>query len=211
MKKIILIGDSIRKGYDKYVKLAFENTAQVYYTDDNCRFTTYVIRHLIDWKNSFECGDDVDLVHFNAGLWDDIVMLDGKHLVSLDVYKENIDRICTLIKILFPKAKMIFATSTPVQEHLFGEIKRFNADTEMYNAAACEIVKNHGGIINDLYTLTVNAPVEYHSDLTHYYTKEGTRIITNQVIEHIEKALDIKATPLDYDVLFDKNDDAEGI
>ncbi len=138
-------------------------------------------------------------------------MLDGKHLVSLDVYKENIHRICTLIKILFPKAKMIFATSTPVQEHLFGEIKRFNADTEMYNAAACEIVKNHGGIINDLYTLTVNAPVEYHSDLTHYYTKEGTRIITNQVIEHIERALDIKATPLDYDALFDKKDDAEGI
>ena len=57
----------------------------------------------------------------------------------------------------------------------------------------------------------VNAPVEYHSDLTHYYTKEGTRIITNQVIEHIEKALDIKAEPLDYDALFDKKDDAEGI
>ncbi len=48
MKKIILIGDSIRQGYDKYVKLAFENTAQVYYTNDNCRFTTYIIRHLID-------------------------------------------------------------------------------------------------------------------------------------------------------------------
>ncbi len=211
MKKIVLIGDSIRQGYDKYVKLAFENTSEVFFTNDNCRFTTYIIRHLPDWKNEFGCGDDVDLVHFNAGLWDDLVMLDGKNLVSLETYKENIDRICKLIKIYFPKAKLIFATSTPVQEHLFGEIKRFNADTEKYNAAACEIVINNGGTVNDLYTLMVNAPVEYHSDLTHYYTKEGTRIITNQVIEYIEKALDIKAEPLDYDALFDKKNDAEGI
>lgn len=33
MKKILLIGDSIRMGYDKYVKLAFEGEAEVYYPD----------------------------------------------------------------------------------------------------------------------------------------------------------------------------------
>ena len=31
MKKIVLIGDSIRMGYDKYVKMALEGVAEVYY------------------------------------------------------------------------------------------------------------------------------------------------------------------------------------
>ena len=77
MKKIVLLGDSIREGYDKYVKLAFDGVAQVYYPKENCRFTTYIIRNLLDWKNNLEWGDDVALVHWNVGLWDDIRMDDG--------------------------------------------------------------------------------------------------------------------------------------
>ena len=69
----------------------------------------------------------------------------------------------------------------------------------------------YGGDINDLYGLLKDRQTEYHSDQTHFYTKEGTRVITNQVIEHIEKALEIKANPLDYDLLFDKKEDAIGM
>ena len=172
----------------------------------------YIIRHLLDWKTELNLDDDIDLVHFNAGLWDDLIMVDGKHLTSIDVYKENIDRICTIIKFFFPKAKIVFATTTPVQEELFtGLHKRYNKDTELYNANAIEIVKKHGGEINDLYDLMSKAPVEYHSDLTHYYTKDGTRLITNKVIECIEASLEIKAEKLDYDALFETTDDATGL
>lgn len=211
MKKILLIGDSIRMGYDKCTKMAFEGSAEVYFPKENCRFTSYIIRHLYDWKNELGLGEDVDLVHWNAGLWDDLVMFDDKHLVSLEVYKENIERICNIIKILFPNAKMIFATSTPVQEELFTVCKRYNNDTEIYNLAACEIVKKHGGEINDLYTLMKNAPIEYHSDLTHYYTKEGTKLITSQVVNCIGKVLGIKGVALDYDKLFAKEEEVIGI
>ena len=211
MKKILLIGDSIRAGYDKYTKMAFEDSAEIYFPKDNCRFTGYIIRHLLDWKNQLELGEDVDLIHWNAGLWDDLIMLDGKQHTSLETYKENIERICNIIKILFPRAEMIFATSTPVQEELFTVCKRYNKDTEEYNAAAIEIVQKHGGHINDLYTLMSEAPVEYHSDLTHYYTREGTRIITNQVVRCIENVLNIKGKSLDYDKLFENSDQAIGI
>ena len=211
MKKILLIGDSIRAGYDKYVKMAFDGVAEVTFPKENCRFASYVLRELTTWKKQY-CGDeDVDLVHWNAGLWDCLTMLDEKHLTPLDVYKDYIERDCIVIKKLFPKAKMIFATSTPVQEHLFGAMKRFNSDIEAYNAAATEIVKAHGGEINDLYTLMCAQPAEYHSDMTHYYTKDGTRVITDQVIAHIENALDIKAKKLDYDALFSDKKDIVGI
>ena len=46
MKKIILIGDSIRLGYDKYVKDALEGVAEVYYPNDSARFSEYTLRYL---------------------------------------------------------------------------------------------------------------------------------------------------------------------
>lgn len=211
MKKIVLLGDSIREGYDKYVKLAFDGVAQVYYPKENCRFTTYIIRNLLDWKKNLEWGDDVALVHWNVGLWDDIRMEDGEFLVDLADYKRNIDRICKMLISAFPQSKFIFATSTPVQEELFGAKKRYNKDTETYNAAACEIVKGYGMEINDLYSLMSKLPVSYHSDLTHYYTKEGTCAITDAVVDKIEKSLGIKGAALDYDALFGEQGAVLGI
>lgn len=213
MKKIVLIGDSVRQGYDKYVKEALKGIADVSYPGENCRFSTYILRNLIIWKRELEWGDDVDLVHWNAGLWDCLVMVDGEKLVPLEVYKENIDRICRQIKLLFPKAKMIFATSTPCIERLFADrdCKRKNSDTEMYNAAACEIVKKYGGEINDLYALMKDVPESYHSDLTHFYTKEATELMTGKVLSVIENALDIKANVLDYDKYFSIDGEPVGI
>lgn len=213
MKKIVLIGDSVRQGYDKYVKEALKEVADVYYPKENCRFSTYILRNLIIWKRELEWGSDIDLVHWNAGLWDCLVMVDGEKLVPLEVYKENIDRICRQIKMLFPKAKMIFATSTPCIERLFADrdCKRKNSDTEMYNAAACEIVKKYGGEINDLYALMKDVPEAYHSDLTHFYTKEATELMTGKVLSVIESALDIKANVLDYDKYFSIDVEPVGI
>lgn len=211
--KIVLIGDSIRQGYDKYVRMAFDGVASIYYPKENCRFTSYILRSIPDWKEGMGCGDDVDLVHWNAGLWDNLVMIDGKHHTPLDIYKENVARICDMIKILFPSAKMIFATSTPCNEEFFKTYKfhRTNAETELYNRAASEIVLEKGGAVNDLYALLKDDHMKYHSDQTHYYTKDGTRVITNQVIGCIEQSLGIKAKELDYDQLFDKKSDAVGM
>ena len=211
MKKILLIGDSIRLGYDKYVKMAFEDAAEVYYPEENCRFAAFVFRHLDEWKTSLGCGDDVDLVHWNAGLWDDLILQDGVHMTPIDIYKFYIERTCNMIKILFPKAKMIFATSTPVQEELFLGNKRYNRDTEEYNRAAAEIVKKHGGEINDLYSLAKASPVEWHSDLTHYYTKEGARMLADQVVKSIENTLGIQGKVLDYDALFAETEKILGV
>lgn len=203
MKKILLIGDSIRRGYDKYVKMAFEGTAEVCYPETNCMFSSVIIRCLIDWAEELKCGKELDLIHWNSGLWDDLIMMDGKRLVSPGVYAENIERICDIIERLFPSAKMIFATTTPVQEELFKRHKRYNKHTELYNSLACDIVKQHGGYINDLYAMLLNKPVSYHSDLTHYYTREGTECITNQVVSSIEKVLSIHAKKLDYNKIFE--------
>ena len=70
MKKIVLIGDSIRMGYDKYVKEALADVAEVYYPEENCRFAEYTLRFAHEWKSRGKWPDDIDLVHWTVGLWD---------------------------------------------------------------------------------------------------------------------------------------------
>lgn len=204
MKKILLIGDSIRKTYDKYVKMAFEDTAEVYYPEDNCRFAAYVLKNLPLWKSELQLPDDLDLIHWNAGLWDDLIITrdDVEHLTPLPIYTYYIERVCKTISLLFPKAKVIFATSTRIIEERFVDNKRYNSDTRIYNAAAVEIVKKYGAEINDLYAITENIPESYFIDMAHPYTKEGTRLLTEKVVSVIENALDIRGKALDYDILF---------
>ena len=202
MKKILLVGDSIRRGYDKYIKKIFEDTAEVYYPDENCRFSTYVLRNLANWRDQLDCGDDIDLIHWNAGLWDVLRMLDGEPLVGLEEYSRNVERIYSAIVKLFPKARIIFATSTPVREELFTTHKRYNADTERYDAEAVRISLEHGAIINDLYGIVKDAPKSYYSDMTHLYTKEGIELVTEQVRRSIESVLSIEGKDLDYEALF---------
>ncbi|MBQ8684639.1 MAG: hypothetical protein IJ514_00515 [Clostridia bacterium] len=64
MEKLVLIGDSIRMGYDKYVKEALRGVAEVYYPEENCRFAEYVLRYAHEWKNQGSWPSDADLVHF---------------------------------------------------------------------------------------------------------------------------------------------------
>ena len=49
MKNILLIGDSIRMGYDKAVKKSFEGIANVVFPEDNCRFASYVLRYFHEY------------------------------------------------------------------------------------------------------------------------------------------------------------------
>ncbi len=197
MKKIVLIGDSIRMGYDKYVKDALSGVANVYYPDENCRFAEYVLRYAHEWKDSFDWGDDVDLVHWNAGLWDALELFGDEPLTPIPFYGELIKRIDKRLRMLYPKAKLVFATSTCVNEQMSKpEFTRHNEIIKQYNAEALRVLSSTDTIINDLYSLTESFPDSYHSDWVHYYTPEGTDQIGGRVLSIICNELKIKATDI---------------
>ena len=128
MKKVLLLGDSIRMGYDKYTRDKLSGVAEVYFPEENCRFTTYILRYVYDWSDQLKINrDEIDVVHWNAGLWDCLHMEDGEPLVPVDVYERNIARVQGLISKAFPNAKSVFATSTSVSEKCGNG--RVNADT----------------------------------------------------------------------------------
>lgn len=195
MKKILLIGDSIRMGYDKYVKEALEGVAEVYYPTENCRFAQYTLRFLHEWRRKLEWPDDIDLVHWNAGLWDVCEIYGDEPISSPAHYAEMITRIDKRIRMLFPNAKVVFATSTAVRENEYkGSFRRYNATIERYNALALSALAETDTIVNDLYAHTKNVPAECCSDMTHYNTPEGAAYMGGKVLSVICDTLGISAS-----------------
>lgn len=191
MKNVLLIGDSIRMGYDKSIRKTLKDKANVYFPEENCRFASYVLRYLHEYKELLK-DSEVDVLHWNAGLWDCLRLFEEEPHTPIDVYAYYIDRICARIQKLFPNAHVIFATSTSVQSELMNrDFKRYNEEIEAYNAAAVKVVEKYGFEINDLYALSASLPQEAHSDPVHYYTAVGTEAFTNQVLSHILPALGI--------------------
>jgi lysophospholipase L1-like esterase len=197
MKKILLIGDSIRIGYDDYVKKCMENLAEVYYPRDNCGLSTNILRYLHVWTDALKLYE-ADAVHFNVGLWDTLRIYGDKTIISPDTYRDNLRRIVGRIRLLFPSAKIIFATSTPVLEDEFvkGFEERSNADIEAFNEIACDVMAQEAVVINDLYELMKDVPTDYHSDQTHFYTAPATERLGMQVSRVLCEALELDHTQL---------------
>ncbi len=205
MKNVLLVGDSIRMGYDKSVKASLEGIANVAYPAENCRFASYVLRYIHEYKNKLFNGEDIDVLHWNAGLWDCLRLFGEDVHTPIDIYAYYIERLCVRIEKTYPNAKVIFATSTRVQEDKMKEhFKRYNKEIEEYNKVAIEVVKKHGFIVNDLYAVSEKLPVEAFSDTVHYYTPIGTEAFTNQVLACVCDALGVETPTYKEDLYTNK-------
>ena len=193
MKKVLLIGDSIRMGYDKYVAEQLAGKAEVVYPAENCRFAEYILRTLGDWREKLGI-DTLDAVHWNVGLWDTLRLTgDDGTLTRPEVYADYIARIQRRLMYYFPTAKYIFATSTPVWEEKFDPAKavRYNRDIEQFNRIAVDVLADFPVEINDLYALMKDQPKSLYSDMTHFYTPEGTKILGDRVTQVLRTSMHI--------------------
>jgi hypothetical protein len=186
MKELFLIGDSIRLGYRKKVAELLEGKAIVRSSDDNARFTTYTLRYLHEWANLCPSKENVSLVHWNNGLWDACHWNgDEEALVPLPVYLHNIVRIRRMIGLLFPKAEIVFATTTLVAED---HPRIRNGEIEAMNEGAMDALRPLGVSFDDLHAVVAAHPESICPDKTHM-TEQGFDLLGKQVASCVEKYL----------------------
>jgi len=168
-KNVFLIGDSMRIGYCAATKEALSDLAEVFYVADNCRNTQYVITRLLGWSNMFSDPGLVDVVHFNCGHWDIAHWCHGEYpLTSEEEYARNIRIIIDMLRKLFPRAKIVFAATTPMNPS--GEVGvnyRTTEDIIRYNEIAKTVAEEQQVAINDLFAVTKDWDSTCYRDYCH--------------------------------------------
>lgn len=193
MKQVVLIGDSIRMGYERFVRQALQDVADVWAPPENCSSSRMVLQHLDPWV----LARHPDVVHVNCGLHDLAYKdADGRPtdhlLVPLHEYQDNVRTILTKIRGQ-TAALVVWASSTPVNErwHLATKaFARYEADVRAYNAAGCAAARGLGIPINDLYEVVMRngRDLLLSPDGVHL-TEAGYRRVAEAVVAVLRPAL----------------------
>lgn len=195
MKKVFLIGDSIRHGYKDVVKRELADVAEVSSPDANCGTTAAALVGLTNWV----LNTKYDLVHANCGLHDIKTVSYGTrrpNVVPLAHYRDNVETILRTIREQ-TGAKVIWATTTPViyerahQMHAKArDFDRHEEDVISYNQAAVEVAKSLGVPVNDLYEFVMKAGKDklLRQDGVHF-TDEAYELLGKTVAAAIRKQL----------------------
>lgn len=194
MKKALLLGDSIRMGYDDMVRDLLAGRAEVLYDpQDNGRFAAYTL-----WQANqlLRAHGPVDVVHWNNGYWDmNIESPMREPIHPIPEYQHFLRRILGLCRSC--GAQVIFATTLPVpraggaQDNTgTGAALRYQSEwVEAYNAAALEVMRAENVPVNDLCALCLEAPGLYKCADGLHLTEEGYRACARQVASCIERYL----------------------
>ena len=178
MKKIILLGDSIRLSYGNRVRELLGEGYTVWQPEDNCRFAAYTLRMLYDYREQLK---EADVIHFNCGLWDMCDLFGDGPFTPLEVYVEQMVRIAKILKTYAPV--VIFATTTPPSPKMWGhDLDRVRA----YNAAAMATLEPLGVLFDDLFTPVAEDIDRMISEDYLHASPYGVEILANRVADCIK-------------------------
>lgn len=182
MKKVVLLGDSIRLiGYGKRVEELLGDQCTVWQPEDNCRFAKYTLRMLFDEQQNIK---NADVIHWNNGLWDACDIFGDGPFSPLEEYVENMLRIAQLLQ-SYGK-KVIFATTTPTHpDYPYHKLERI----QHYNETLVPLLRERGVEINDLFSVMIDHRHDgICEDLIHL-NPVGIELCATQTASAIQKAL----------------------
>lgn len=194
MKRILLLGDSIRMSYQGEVRRQLNGAARVLFPAENGAHSTNLLLNLYDWA----IRPHYDVIHVNAGLWDCRKVVPGgpENVTAPDAYRANVRAILTVLR-RETDATLIWASTTPVVQERLDAIRtlrddcgRVNADIPVYNAIAAGEAAALGVPVNDLHAAVMAGGPESMicADGVHY-TDAGAARLGEIVADFIRKEL----------------------
>ena len=175
LPEILLIGDSIRMGYCAAASNALAGRAEVKWPSGNCQSSQAILIRLATWRGLVSSPK---VVQFNCGHWD-TAHWDGDEaaLTTVEEYARNVRMIIHRIRRYWPEAKIVFATTTPMNPNgVLGKNPRTTESIISYNAAGVKVAKSEGVEVNDLFAATESWPATDYADYCHFTKPAAKRL-----------------------------------
>lgn len=169
LPRVLLIGDSVSRGYTQAVRRALAGRANVHRAPANCGPTASGIRNIDTWLAAAPGGDRWDVIHFNFGIHDRNTPV-GDYVTRLEQLVERMER---------TGAKLVWATTTPIPDD--PEKKQTAASIIERNAAAAEVMRRHGVAVDDLHAFITPHLAEVQPPKDVHFTGKGYDVLGGQV------------------------------
>lgn len=178
LPRVLLIGDSVSRGYTLATRKALAGAANVHRAPENCGPTANGIKKLKVWL-----GDGKwDIIHFNFGIHD--------RKTPLADYEQRLDAITAELKAT--GARVIWASTTPVAEG--GMKDATGADLVARNEVAARVMTKHGVETDDLYAAMLPRLSEFQPPNDVHFREPGYQFLGQQVAASIRKHIPLLTT-----------------
>lgn len=177
LPRLLLIGDSVSRGYTQAVRKALAGKVNVHRAPANCGPTASGLKNLDVWL----ADGKWDLIHFNFGIHD--------RNTPIPEYIERLEQLITRMKAT--GAKLMWASTTPIPDL---PDKKYSADSIVErNTAAAEVMQKHGVATDDLFTAITPHLAEMQNPDDVHFNSAGYTFLGETVAKAIESALTVRS------------------
>jgi len=169
LPRVLLIGDSVSRGYTQPTRKVLEGKANVHRAPANCGPTASGLKNLEVWLGEGKW----DVIHFNFGIHD-------RGTPAAD-YVKRLEAIVTRLE--KTGAKLIWASTTPIPDN--PAQKQTAQSIVEKNALAAEVMKRHGIPTDDLFAAMTPRLKEFQPPLDVHFTGAGYDFLGAKVGESI--------------------------
>jgi lysophospholipase L1-like esterase len=173
LPRILLIGDSVSRGYTQPTRKALAGKANVHRAPANCGPTASGIKNLEAWLGEGKW----DVIHFNFGIHD-------RATPAAD-YVKRLEEI--VVRLEKTGAKLVWASTTPIPDN--PAQKQTAVSVVEKNALAAEVMKKHGIPTDDLFAAMTPRLAEFQPPLDVHFNGAGYDFLGAAVGESIKASL----------------------
>ncbi len=173
LPRVLLIGDSVSRGYTQATRKALAGKANVHRAPANCGPTASGIKNIDVWLGTGKW----DVIHFNFGIHD--------RNTPLADYTQRLEQLIERMK--KTGARLIWASTTPIPDDL--PKKQTAASIVERNVIAAELMKKHGIVTDDLFAAITPRLAELQPPNDVHFNAKGYDFLGETVATAIQQAL----------------------
>jgi lysophospholipase L1-like esterase len=174
LPRVLLIGDSVSRGYTQAVRKELSGKANVHRAPANCGPTASGLKNINVWL-----GDGKwDVIHFNFGIHD--------RNTPIADYTQRLEQL--VARMNQAGAKLVWASTTPIPDSPDG--KQTAASIVQRNHAAAEVMQRHSVAVNDLFAAVTPHLAELQPPQDVHFNAKGYEFLGRKVAEAVLLALD---------------------